>query len=118
MKKADIILIVSGIIISGLFIFLLLNQSRGGVAEVVIDGKMYRTINLSVDDTITIQNNDYINVIEIKNGKVFMKEANCPNGDCIKMGEIYRNNQAIVCLPHKLSITVKGSDSEFDYIVE
>lgn len=49
------------------------------------------------------------NLVCIENGGVFVREADCENGDCIRQGTIHHTGESIICLPHKLTVTIVGS---------
>ncbi len=51
------------------------------------------------------------NVIEVKNGRVHMKSATCPDKQCVNMGWRDCPDVPIVCLPHKVVIDVKEADN-------
>ena len=65
--------------------------------EIVYEGK------ISEDKQIKLQNN----VVVIKNGEVFMEEANCKNQICVKHKKIKRSGESIICLPNKVIIETK-----------
>lgn len=112
-KKADIVLFVV-LLVLGIGSTLLLGVfgSKGAedaLVEVSVNGEVVRTAQLNKDQTIEIDNEYGRNLIVIEGGRVFVKEADCGGGDCIKMGEISKGGQAIMCLPHRLIVTiVKG----------
>lgn len=55
------------------------------------------------------------NVIVIEKGEVYMEDADCPDKLCMKQGSISGPGQTIVCLPHKLVVTVEnGKEPELD----
>ena len=62
-------------------------------------------------------NNAKINTIEIKDGRVRMLEASCPNHLCIRQGWIRFEGQSIVCLPNKVTVIVRGTDDGFDFVL-
>lgn len=51
-------------------------------------------------------------VISIKQGGVRVLKSNCPKKLCVKQGFIQYANQSLVCLPHKVVITVVASQQE------
>ena len=62
---------------------------------------------------------DSYNVIEIAEGGVRMKEADCPDQICVSRGLIRKSGQSIVCLPHRLVIRLEQlGDQELDAVVE
>ena len=55
------------------------------------------------------------NTVEITGDAVYMAHADCENQDCVRMGAVTRDNLElrvmggfIVCLPHKISVEVRG----------
>ena len=46
------------------------------------------------------------NLVVVKDGAVCVREANCPNQDCINMGWVSQVGEQIICLPHELLIEV------------
>ena len=57
----------------------------------------------SFDNFIYVLGNYYA---VIKDGKAWVKEADCPDKICAKHRPISRSGESIICLPHKLVITV------------
>ena len=52
------------------------------------------------------------NTFLIQDGKVKMEEADCPDGICTDHTAISRKNETIVCLPHKMVISVDVQEEE------
>lgn len=55
------------------------------------------------------------NTVTLTGEAVYMSDADCENHDCVNMGEVTRENLElrvmggfIVCLPHRLSVEVRG----------
>ena len=46
---------------------------------------------------------------KIKDGKVTMISAQCPDQLCRKQGPVFRPGETIVCLPNKVVLEIKGS---------
>lgn len=109
MKKADFILIAVVIAVAGLMLFFLygLNGNAGSYVQIEIDGKIVETMPLNTDITHKITtDNGGENTLVIKDGYAKMTAANCPDGICENHMKINRNGESIICLPHKLVITV------------
>ena len=53
--------------------------------------------------TMTFGEPGNFNEITVGDG-VRMASADCPGGDCLRIGEIRRAGEAIVCVPHKLVV--------------
>ncbi|MDR1017578.1 MAG: NusG domain II-containing protein [Lachnospiraceae bacterium] len=118
MKKKDIFLILIVLIIAGAF--LLFNYMRPnlreGVVVVKIHGKVVKTYDLAKDGTYKIKDGE--NVIQIKDKKVKMIEATCPDKICVHHKAISKDGESIICLPHKLVVEIDSKKkSEFDFVV-
>ena len=82
------------------------------------DGKVIRTVILAAahDEVFTVSGHGGQNVIEIKDGRIRVKEADCPDKTCVHMGWLSSSALPIVCLPHHLEICYAGSDSGADAV--
>lgn len=113
MNKRDIALIIIILIIAVLS-YCIMNISidkDGDMVLVTVDGKSYGTYKLHEDREFEIQNEYGYNIISIHDGEVCIKDADCPDKYCVKQGKISKNNESIICLPHKLVIeTVRTMD--------
>ncbi len=90
--------------------FLLLSREEGTVVEVTVDGKLYGRYSLDKDQVVEIKNGDHLNVLVIEDGVAYISEANCPGGDCTKYRPIHYTSGKIVCLPHKVYVSITSSD--------
>ncbi len=79
---------------------------RGSDLIVEIDGKTAYTFSLDTDRTFQVPGPLGVTVVEIKDRKVRVKEAHCPNRLCEKQGWVARG--AIICLPNHIVISVGG----------
>ena len=93
-----------------------LNRTASPMQEAVlsVDGQEIKTLDLSdKSQSYTYRyedkDGDY-NLIEIKEGRIRIKEANCGDQICVRRGWIDQSGETIVCLPHKLLIEIKSSD--------
>ena len=89
-----------------IFLFLMFTSQEGSCAEIRIDGKVTARYPLDHDLTETIHTENGDNIIEIKDGGICMKDADCPDKYCISQGKINQSNQTIVCLPHRLVVEI------------
>ena len=95
----------------------------GNVFTVTVDGQIVLEKLLSTDAVYPIRQEDgSVNLIEVKNGAVSMREANCRDGLCMRQGATRSPAKNIVCLPHKLVVSVlredNGRQEELDVIVQ
>ena len=91
------------VILAGLTAWQYLGAKPGGKAEVYADGKLVRTLELSEDGEYRIESAEGWNLLTVRDGKLAVAAASCPDGDCVRCGE--RNaDPPIVCLPNRVSI--------------
>jgi hypothetical protein len=95
------------------------SQESQRIIEVWFDGELLSTHNLQEQyREILFERNGMRNLIIIEDNGTFIKEANCPTQQCVHQGMVTKNNQSIVCLPHKLIVKVVIQESdEVDTIV-
>lgn len=108
--RNDILLILCILLIASAGVFYLYGLRPSGDTVVVsVDGKEYGVYPLSEDitqDIYTGKNGEYLNRLIIKDGKAYMETANCPDGICVEHSKIFRDGESIVCLPHRVVVTV------------
>lgn len=92
----------------------MLTAKKGGTVEVYVDGKLtysYAWTKPHLRGRLRQRQN----VVEIKDGKVSVIDADCNNRACVKSNAISKKGEQIVCLPHKLIVVIKGgSEGELD----
>ena len=89
---------------------LLLLQREGDTVTVTVDGVPFGTYPLSEDRTVEIRTGregEELNLLVIRGGRAFVETATCPDGICAAHKPISRDGESIVCLPHKVVITVR-----------
>ena len=112
---AVLLLMVS--LIGAAFFFL---RGEGDTVTVSVDGKHYGTYPLHTDLTLSIrtgENGEEENLLVIRDGKAYVESATCPDGICADHKPISREGESIVCLPHRVVITVQTSDGEAPDII-
>ena len=119
--RNDVIFIVALLLIvmlAGLAIYVL--RGEGNAVTVTVDGKPLATYSLSEDRTVEIRtgkDEEELNLLIIKDGKAYVETATCPDGICAAHKPISRDGESIVCLPHKVVITVTTGGEEGPDIV-
>ena len=87
----------------------------GQTADIYSDGKLYKSVSLNTESTFRINTAGGYNDICVKNGEIWVEDADCPDKICVKSGKLNKNGGApIVCLPHRLIIeisTESGTDA-------
>lgn len=105
--KNDIILAVSILGLSAVcFAIFLLTMKNGKYVSVSVDGRevFKESINASIEKTITTGAEE--NVLVISDGKAYVKSATCPDKICVGHRKISKTGESIVCLPHKVVVSI------------
>ena len=117
MKKNDLILIGAILVIAFTILVgqrLWQKQNTGDNPQVVITIDGVETQRLPLDEdggcTILLEGDDS-NELEIKDGEARITDANCPDKICVKHRPIRYQGETIVCLPHKLVISIEGGQA-------
>lgn len=111
MKKKETIFIASILVIAGILWlgFRISGQRSHNTIRITVDGKEFGTYSLSKDQVIHIGDT---NVCEIKDGKVTMIEATCPDHYCMKQKAVDEHGGSIICLPNK--VVIEGENTAED----
>jgi len=99
--KYWIIVIAALLLLSVGASLLLYNNKEASAVQVYSEGKLLYTLPLSQDTTVTVETDRGTNTVTIKNGKVAVTDADCPDHYCMKRGFCSGGAQ-IVCLPNRL----------------
>jgi hypothetical protein len=88
------------------------------IAEIRVDGKLIRTVELrqGYSERIRIGGNEHYNEIEFADRKVRIAHADCPDQVCVKTGWISLPSQEIVCLPWHVVIKLVSKAQNIDGI--
>ncbi len=109
-KRNDLVLIgllLLAAVVGILYLFVF--RSSGNMVKVTVDGEVYGVYSLSEDRTEEIHtgaDGSGFNRLIIRDGKVYMETASCPDGICVAHRPIFRDGESIVCLPNRVVITV------------
>lgn len=107
--KYWVILLAVVLVLSiGSSLWLLLSGQPAQEAQIWVEGKLWKTVSLTRDQTFTVETQLGKNVITVQNGAIAVTEADCPGGDCMARG-FCNSGMQIVCLPHRLVIRFSQS---------
>ena len=107
--RNDFLLAAALLLLGGaLALFLWLTRQTGGIVAVQIDGEVAMELPLSEDRSLVLGEGEHTNTLVIRDGTAQVVEASCPDQICVGQGAIQYAGESIVCLPHKLVITVEG----------
>lgn len=108
------VLVLAGII----YLVFLGSAEDGGKAVITVDGQVVQELPLDEDTTYQVDTPEGYNIVEIKDGWADVIEADCRDGLCADQKRIHKTGETIVCLPHKMVVTIEaGTENTVDAVV-
>jgi heptaprenyl diphosphate synthase len=83
--------------------------STGSLAVVEVDGTPARTVMLDTDERVTVTGTRGDLTVEVKGGRVAIVRADCPNQVCVRTGWRSHAGDAIICVPNRTTVRIKGA---------
>ncbi len=118
LTKADkwlaVVLVTSALLGIGLNIYYISgDNSQAKSVIITVDGKMIKSLPLrqGYAGEVRVDGSNGYNIIEYKDGRVRMKDADCSDKICIQFGWISTPPQQIVCLPNRVVVKVISENS-------
>ena len=105
---AVVLLIAFGLIVLRLAITNKEDAAKSVVVE--SDGSILYAVPFSDDQTLSVKTEYGENSIRIERGKVYVENADCPKQICVHTAPIRDIGQTIVCLPHRVVVSVTAID--------
>ena len=98
----------------GLSVWLFRLTGQAAYVKVISEGKVLHTLPLNEDTQLEVASTHGTNTVTIKDGKVAVTQADCPDKHCMNRGFCDGGAQ-IVCLPNRLVLEFIGN-SDIDGI--
>ena len=114
-KSVGLIIICAAVFIAAaVSSVVMLNAPAGDIVKIKSNGELLYTIDLSnsPDRTIIVEYNGKENTLEIKDHKIRVLEADCPDKVCVNTGWLDSPAIPIICLPNKLIIEFENNDAD------
>ncbi len=119
-QRIATIILAGGLLLAALLAFLwsvYMKKNAGRVSpedlvvSVEAEGKQLYAVPLSDEKELPVMTKEGENVVKISGGKAFVESADCKNQICVHSNAISAPGETIVCLPHRVvvSITVRNS---------
>ena len=98
------------------FLIIKLTREEGSFVAVSVNGEEVCEYSLSRDGEYSL--NGGTNILVIENGRAYMRDADCPDRFCVRMGSIRSPGQMLVCLPNQIVVRIVGTgETEVDAVV-
>lgn len=116
LNKNDLFLIAAILTVAMLiFMLLILFQQKGARVIVTVDGRQIAAYSLDETISTDIKTAWGENHLHIQGGTASVTDADCKDKLCVYQKAISRKGETIVCLPHKLVISIEGArEGELD----
>lgn len=117
MKKGDLVTTIA--LLFALCVFVGLKFAfatrQYSTLEVMSDGKVVFSKPLTeASGVFEVTSKEGKLKVKVQDGKVWVSESSCKDKICINSGSISRTGESIVCLPNRITISIKGDSGEFD----
>jgi hypothetical protein len=100
----------------GSFLSFKTSQLKTKKCFVYHDGSLLEEIDLKKDGIKELHVTEGRMKLEVSKGRIRVLQSSCPRGLCIQVGWISTGRMPIVCVPNKILIEIKGSDSQYDAV--
>lgn len=105
-RRNDCLLILGILVLSvAVGLFVKTTEKPGAVAVVTLAGETVARLPLDVSTQVEIGSG---NTLCIEDGAAYMLWADCPDKICVRRGRISRDGESILCLPHRVVVTIEG----------
>ncbi len=120
MTKKDLFLLLFVLAFAAvIFLFLAFGRrGEGASVAVEVNGELYGEYSLLEDRQVEIVTDYGYNRLVIENGSAYMESADCPDKYCMSYKPVSHTGESIICLPHRLVVSVKGADNALDGVVQ
>ncbi len=108
---AILIAVLGGVLI-GSFFFVRAFAAEGHDVLIFVDGKVVHKASLLESGTTVVKGVRGDVMIEIRDGKVAITHADCPNHICVRTGWRSTAGDVIICVPNKTLVRITGEKSE------
>ena len=108
----DLFLLIIIFALLGVALFFFFGADKGGNVEIYVNGEKYMTVSLSRDRVIEL---DDLTVV-VKDGAVYVENADCKDKICEHTGSISKKGQTIVCAPNRVVIRITGKKGDVEAI--
>ncbi len=115
LKKGDIILILTALIVNVLIYALnsnyIIDTPQEKIAVIKQNGKVIREINLNkVTNPFLVNISRDKVVLKVEKGSIKFLSSECTNKVCIKAGCLSHKGERAVCVPFRTEVLIKDTD--------
>ena len=108
MLVGDIAVVVLILVLCSVLPFLLGGKTESSIAIVTVDTEV--THEIPLDENTTFSPDGGHTYVTVSEGFAYISSSDCPDGLCMKMKKADKNGGSVVCLPNRVSVSVKKND--------
>lgn len=119
MKHRIVLIVIAVIFAAGIIgSAVVLTAPAKNTVRILSDGEVVYTADLNIagDTTFDIPYGEHVNTVEIRDHRIRVRSADCPDKTCVSMGWLTSSSMPIVCLPHHLVIEFTDSTGDVDAV--
>lgn len=108
MLVGDIAVVVLILVLCSVLPFLFWGKTESSIAIVTVDAEV--THEIPLDENTTFSPDGGHTYVTVSEGFAYISSSDCPDGLCMKMKKADKNGGSVVCLPNRVSVSVKIND--------
>lgn len=115
MKRNDFLLLGTVLLLAtAIFLcYRFIPRQNGDLVVVKENGTIIKTFPIEKNTSYTIHaKTGGMNVLQIKDGFAFVKDADCPDKLCVHQKKISKKGETLVCLPHKIVVSIQSASDQ------
>lgn len=85
-------------------------KNKEKTVVVTLEGEIVKECNL--DENVSFSPDSGKTLVKVENGKAYIEKSDCPDGLCMDMKKAQNNGDSVVCVPNKVTVTVKSQKNE------
>ena len=109
--RVILFLLLAAVAASAAWLLLRDGDTDAPTARILRDGALLEEIDLdrvAEPYSFTLEDGSGANTVQVERGRIRISAADCPDQVCVKQGWISGGAVPIICLPHRLIVTIEG----------
>lgn len=91
-------------------------SAEGACAVITRGGETVAKISLSEDGDYAYPEIPGM-VFSVEGGSIAVTQSGCGDKTCMRTGKISHTGEALICVPNRVTVSVKGTESDVDVII-
>lgn len=87
-----------------------MGKNEDKTVVVTFNGEIVKECRL--DENVSFSPDGGKTLVKVENGKAYIEKSDCPDGLCMDMKKAQNNGDSVVCVPNKVTVTVKSQRND------